>query len=180
LIKEGNAPIATFRCQSDGGLSQARETLVSATGTVKKYGWTARTQFSYGIQWPYDGYGTTTITTTNFARPTDTNGCSGIVLFADRSPSPSPNLGSVGSTPSGATTINTPANHTADGEVLMHRDYSISFYKSLTDSKAGFQGDDIYMVKDNGMATNVPGAFSPSTQPPTTTTDTWILPFRSR
>jgi prepilin-type N-terminal cleavage/methylation domain-containing protein len=189
LIKEGQAPIATFHCPSDGGWTN-RETVLTGSGstTIYKYGWTSLTQFSYGIQFPYDGYATssTGTITNNYARPGDTNGHTGLVLFADRAPSPFPNIGSVGRTLYGATGANTPSNHPNDGEVILRRDFSVNMYKSIVDSKAGYQFDDIYMLRDNGMASDpVATAISldggdPNTKPPTTTTDTFIMPFKSR
>ena len=164
LIQTGCTPGNTFHCPSDTNWTN-RDT----TPGLKKYGWTAPTQFSYGVQWPYDSKGAYT----NAAQPSNTNGVAGLVLFADRAPP----MGWVGRVWGGVTL--TPTNHKNDGEATLRRDSSVSFYRSATDSMAGYQNDNIYGYGGNQMK-------SPPDDPfggwggPATSTDTFIQPYNSR
>lgn len=151
-------PIGAFHCPSDGGWT--------ARATAVKNGWTAKTEFSYGMQFPYakDSSGTA-----NPASLSDPNADSGLVMFADRNPHVT------------ATDAVQPSNHSVDGEAYLKRDNSVSFYKSAgvgtVNFKAGYSGDDIYV---NGA-----GAFGVPTASTSGTTiaakyDTFITPAPSR
>jgi hypothetical protein len=140
--------------------------------------------FSYGVQYPYDAYATSgTPITANAARPSDPNGCPGLVLFADRAPQGLNGTtivtGPVGKSTGGAAVI-APSNHAIDGEVIIRRDYSVAMYKSLTNSKAGFQSDDIYVCQDVAGDNGLTNSTSIQQTPPKTSTDTFIMPFKSR
>ena len=117
---------------------------------AKKFGWAKMTEFSYGIQYPYD-----LTSTTNPANPSNPNCAAGLVIFADRNPG--------GSVTSGTTSVpRTPSNHVQDGETILRKDSTVTFYKNINDSKAGYGNpkkgipkDDIY-VNNAGVAGGLP------------------------
>lgn len=121
-----------FHCPSDG-------TWTKRTAAAK-FGWTAPTEFSYGMHFPYDK---DAAGTESAAKLSNADLDPGIVMFPDRSPGGAvgPNL--------------PPTNHGVHGEAYLKRDYSVSFYKSSEDSKCGYHGDDIY-VNTYGKAGGVP------------------------
>ena len=119
-----------FHCPSDGGWADRNPT--------KKYGWTTLKEFSYGIQYPYDK-----TATVNPANPGSANAVAGLVVLADRNPG--------GSVTSGAN-AKTPSNHTQDGETVLRKDSTVTFYKNANDSRAGFNRDDIYVNNASTVA----------------------------
>jgi prepilin-type N-terminal cleavage/methylation domain-containing protein len=130
LMKENLIGLDAYHCNSDGGWSKR--------GDADRYGWTALTQFSYGIAFPYDGTDSTHL---NLARLSDSNANPSLVIMADRNPytAAPPATGGRGA----------PSNHTADGMALLKRDSSVSFFKvNITTPTygAGYSGDDIYSV----------------------------------
>jgi hypothetical protein len=134
LIKAQMAEERHFRCPLDKGWTPRP----NAPGKEApwKYGWTDLSQFSYGIQYPYDPNGNS-----NPACPYErwNNLNEQFVIMADRNPG-----GSVGPG-------RKPSNH-PDGETVLYRGLSVGFYQSTKDSKASYQNDDIYV-----NAQNVPG-----------------------
>jgi hypothetical protein len=132
LISENLIGKAAFRCPSDVTWTP-RE-------TAAEYGWTAPTQFSYGVHFPYDK---DAAGTESAAKLSDANFNSGLVIFADRSPGGSVNA------------QRSPTNHGYHGEAILKRDSSVTFYKSSADSKCGAKSDDIY-VNTAGLAGGVP------------------------
>lgn len=120
LVSQNLLGSNAFHCPSDGGWTQR--------ANAEKYGWTANTQYSYGVAWPYDG---TSNTVLNPAKLSDANLTASLVVMADRNPFTSTNT-------------TTPSNHTADGEACLRRDTSVFFYRSTVDFKAGYANDNIY------------------------------------
>ena len=158
IIVDGQVGEAAFHCPSDGGWAKR-------TGTnIKKVGWTSNTQFSYGIQFPWDGGPGMTApagSLPNTAMLSDSNCKPTIVMFADRNPN-----GPI-------TATNSPSNHTSDGTTLVRRDTTVAFYNTTSvagvgyngklDSKCGYNADEIYTNKANpgvagGPPCNAPNA----------------------
>jgi len=154
LIKEGNAQVAHFRCPSDSAAGGSPREALTGVG---KYGWTSANQFSYGIQFPYDKNAGGT---DSGSRLSDSNGPAGLVIMADRTPG--------GAVASGRT----PSNHSGDGEAVLRRDTTVSFYRSLNDSKAGFANDEIYAIQGTTHGGGMPVS--------SCSTDTSITPCTSR
>ena len=162
LVRDGMLSIGTFHCLSDSGWLKRTET--------GRYGWTDLRQFSYGLHWPYGMEGSKSnpaalwrpavgeeVTGPAAAGSGHSSLDGSFVIMAERNPG-----GSVGP-------ARNPANHFIDGQAILHRDYSVSFYKSVSDSNAGVGGDDIYTNGD-GVAGGMP----------TSQTDTSITPAPSR
>jgi len=161
LMKENLIGVDAYHCNSDGGWSKR--------GDTEKYGWTALTQFSYGIAFPYDG--TAAGGTANPAKLSDSNANPSLIIMADRNP--------YGATVASPRPI--PANHTADGMAVLKKDSSVSFYKVNAASPtygAGYAGDDIYSTggptgTSQGIPADVGTTFSGNV-------DTIITPVPSR
>lgn len=147
LIDQNLVGQAAFHCPSDGGWTLRLES--------DRFGWTSPTQFSYGVQWPYDGLDEQS---PNPAKLSDSNASPSLVIFTDRNPggSVSPNRQH--------------SNHGADGAAILRKDSSVSFYKNTSNSFGGYGGDDIYTNADGvvgGMPKNTydasitPGASRP-------------------
>ena len=165
LIKENLLGIDAFHCPSDGGWNKRPK-----NNTTDKYGWTDLTEFSYGVAWPYDAPASpVTAANKNQAQLSDSNAVAGLVIFSDRNPG-----GNV-------TASLKPANHSADGEAFLRRDSSVSFYKSIANSKCGYTGDDIYSVggPTGSAITGCPTEPSPSAGF-SASGDTFITPVPSR
>lgn len=102
-----------FICPSDS-------TTDRATSSTKKYGWTALTEFSYGIQYPYGDYGIN-----------DMRLKGRTVIMADRNPGGAVDGGAIKH-----------SNH-EDCVAVLFYDGNVKLYKA-DDSKAGYRGDEIY------------------------------------
>ncbi len=152
LIAEGYIQDIAFHCPSDGGWAQRTST--------DKYGWVSRSNFSYGVQWPYDSEvaGTAPL---NAAPPTSNSLAPGLVVMADRNPYKADG------------TDNVDARHHKDGVSVMTADRNVYFYKFgavATPYNVGFKTDNIYK---NATAATAGGI-------PQTATDTSITPWPSR
>lgn len=152
-----------FQCPSDDGY-KARQTIASgmAGGTAKRYGWVNMNNFSFGVQWcyPVDG-------NSNACDPTGVRMDEMAVIMADRNP---------GGAVSGASgSVIKPSNHPKDGENVMYRGSSVKFFSKTTDSKAGKEGDDIY-VNNNNSISNGPIDKTTSGGEGTAAYDTIIVP----
>ncbi len=123
LVANYEVTARTFQCPSDA-------TTDRASSTPLKYGWTALSEFSYGIQYPYGTYGIN-----------DTALKDRTVIMADRNP---------GGPVDGSTF--THSNHDEGVSVLFY-DGNVTFHKA-NDSLAGYAGDEIYT---NAAGTPVPG-----------------------
>jgi hypothetical protein len=133
LLKENLVGPTSFHCPADKTWTP-RE-------TAAKYGWTAPTQFSYGVHFPYDK---DAAGAESAAKLSDANLAPALVIFADRNPGGSVNAQRI------------PSNHPRwSGESILKKDSSVTFYKSSADSKCGAKGDDIY-VNTAGLAGGVP------------------------
>lgn len=164
LVKENTISANAFKCPSD----------TSSDQPGAGYFFTANTQYSYGIQWPYDG---AAAGGTDNPYSLDNQNLSGAtVIFADRAPGTGSTAAVVNGNISPAVT---PSNHKDTGEILGRRDTSVKKYASINDSKAGYGGDEIYAGGDNGGTV----AGTPGGEPVLTTTggpDTSIVPNPSR
>lgn len=121
LVEQNLIGESAFHCPSDKGWTRRERS--------DKFGWTSPTQISYGVHWPYDGLDERT---PNPAKLSDPDASPSLVIFADRNPG-----GPV-------TADRQPTNHRADGEAILKKDSSVSFYKGTTNSAAGYKDDDIY------------------------------------
>ena len=163
MIASGMLKVEAFHCPSD---SQWTVRPASTTAPTR-YGWTAKTQMSYGLHNPYDG---TAAATPNQAAWT-ANLDGGVVLMADRIPMSGASASKVDGT---VTPPIKPANHDKDGMSMLFAGGSCAFYKVLDptsglpkDSKGGYNGDDIY----------VNGANSTNALPADNATTTLKAPF---
>lgn len=161
LIQQNLVGQAAFHCPSDGGWN-------NRTDTTDKFGWTALTQFSYGVQWPYDSK--TAAGTANPAKLSDSNAQAGLIIFADRNPFKTGSLALSSSV--------TPANHSQDGEAVLKKDSSVSFYKNTINTKAGYSGDDIYL--NGASALDMPVDNTSTTPAVSGMYDSFITPAPSR
>jgi hypothetical protein len=161
LIKAGLAEERHFRCPLDRGWTPRP----NAPGKQApwKYGWTDLSQFSYGIQYPYDPNGNS-----NPACPFNKWSTldEKLVIMADRNPG-----GSVGPG-------RKPSNH-PDGEAVLYRGLSADFYESTQDSKASYHNDDIY-VNNHGQPGAIPVYKGDSGHLETGMEDVSITPYPSR
>lgn len=184
LLKQGllGSPQA-FHCWGDESWNK----FPPQTPTVVRYGqlrseyprysgWTDLTEFSYGMQFPYDA---DEVGTVNAAPPavgrTEKKSASqpatqarlpsrpGLVIFADRNPG-----GSIGDG-------RNPSNHSRDGQNVLRVDGSVTCYNRVTNSKAGIEGDDIYV-----NARGIPGGIPVDSPGTTSGIDTSICPVPSR
>ncbi|MFB3892683.1 MAG: type II secretion system protein [Phycisphaerae bacterium] len=162
LVYQNMVGTGSFHCPSDGSWMQV------TFGTNLKYGWTDYKQFSYGMHWPYDA--ASSGGTANAAKLSDSNGQSGLVVFADRIPKTTSGTAAW----SKVTTSAPPSNHSADGESYARRDTSCGFYQNTTNSLAGYAGDDIY-VNSSG-AVGSASALPVDTSSASGNTDTVIVP----
>jgi prepilin-type N-terminal cleavage/methylation domain-containing protein len=162
LMKAGMAEERHFRCPSDTGWT-AR---LNAPGkqVTWRYGWGDLSQFSYGIQYPYDPNGNAN-PACPYNRWNSLN--ERLVIMADRNPG-----GSVQT----ISPIRKPSNH-PDGEAILYRGLSADFYESKQDSKASYQNDDIY-VNSDGQVGAVPKDKADAQYDPGT--DVNIVPYPSR
>ncbi len=156
VIDRGDLTHTAFKCPAD-------EDWTARTST-DRYGWSALTEFSYGIHYPYssDGAGTA-----NPADPKARDATSArrltyrenLVLFADRNPG-----GAVDGT------AIEHSNHGGDysGCAVVTRVGNVTSLRSATDSKV-WSGDDIY-IDEGDTASPVPDS----------KTDTVITPQVSR
>ena len=132
LIYRGVCQENYFRCSMDEGYKQ-RQTIASGVdgGKYKRYGWTEMNQFSYGVQWCYPD-----ANNKNPCDPVSANMDEKAVIMAERNPG--------GAVSENGTKIK-PSNHPNDGMNVLYRDGHVEFYPKTTDSKAGKDGDDIYV-----------------------------------
>ena len=145
-----------FRCPSDSGWT--RRTTTSA------YGWTAKTEFSYGIQWPFSG---TVSTNLSLGVPYGKTRQDLLVIMADRNP------GNSGAGV-GVSASRSPSNHPELGANGVDAGGNLMQYDKIADSKGGMNRDDIY--SDQG--TTVTGRTYDNV--PDSTSDTVISPVTSR
>lgn len=122
-----------FQCPADIGYkSRQMDANISLSGKAKKYawkyGWSSMNQFSYGIQWCYPDSNNK-----NACDPVSVNMDEMAVIMADRNPG------------SGISEKNLPSNHPKEGTNVLYRGGNVKFYEKTTDSKAGKDGDDIYV-----------------------------------
>jgi hypothetical protein len=122
------APSA-FHCPSDGRWT--------GRTSAKAAGWTSPYQYSYGVHFPYDK---DAAGKENPVKLSDDGMDGGIVIMSDLNP---------GGPVTSAGTIRQPSNHPSEGEVILYRAGNAAFYKSTKDSKAGANGDDIYVNEKN-------------------------------
>ena len=159
LIRDGMISIGTFHCPSDSGWARRV--------TTNKYGWEFPKEFSYGIHYPYASNATGVL---NPAALSNTNMDGGFPIMADRMPLDSTQHDAavfVGTVP--------PSNHFKDGEALLSKGISVSFYKNADDSKGGLNNDELYKSNKNGTPANsVGGLPGVNDAPDTSITDTSI------
>ncbi|MEN6663908.1 MAG: type II secretion system protein [Phycisphaerae bacterium] len=144
LIAEQYVPDSAFKCPGDSGWAQR--------SSSDKYGWVSRSNFSYGIQWPYASDGTNT----NPAAISSNSLAPGVVIMADLNP----------------TNVAKGPNH-QEGIMVMTADKNVSYYKPATTAAAnlaGFKNDNIYKNVTAAVAGGIPQS----------ATDTSITPSPAR
>jgi prepilin-type N-terminal cleavage/methylation domain-containing protein len=158
LIARGDFTDNAFKCPGDAGWT-ARPSDVTGTN---RYGWSAATEFSYGIHYPYSGNGADNPADPNARHTTLARRLlykENLVLFADRNP---------GGAVDGTTVVHTNHGGPEGGCIVVARAGNTKFFQCAANSVAGF-GDDIYTDEGN-TAKPVPDS----------TTDTVITPQASR
>jgi hypothetical protein len=124
MMKEDLVPEMAFICPADSAYTD-RE---SPTGAPRKYGWSDSSNFSYGMQSPYDANGNMN------PWAEDMNGS--VVVFADKNPG------------GPLTATRKPSNHKKLGTAYLIAAGSVGFHDDPTSSMCGMNGDDIYSVQD--------------------------------
>ena len=158
LIQAGYVNTAIFHCQADSGW-QARQ-------SDHPYGWTALTDVSYGIQYPFQGYTSGSSPYPNPGWPGNKSRLDLLVIMADRNPGGT--VGQAGKSHS---------NHPDIGCNAMNAIGNVVQYDNSSDSKAGIKGNDIY-VTDTSLGSTTTGTVIAGF--PRSNEDTVITPLISR
>lgn len=149
LIVTGRVSASAFHCQGDAGWKPRQSTLT--------YGWTALTDVSYGVQFPFEGYISGTTLVQNKGWPGSKTRQDRLVVMADRNPG-------------GSVTSGMPhSNHPDIGCNAVDAGGNVVQYDFPGDSKCGMNSNDIYA--DNSAS----GRYFPRG-----TDDTVITPLKSR
>ncbi len=172
MIKNGSIQEDHFVCASDKQ-QKDRKDCESSTTNVKKYGWNAWENFSFGMHKPYD------TNMNSHKSPLTTSKSGNFVIFADKNYRDDQKAGSVYYRSDNDR--RKPGNHPRDG--LNYLTYGASVQKARYDegrvevfSTVGVNGDDIYLAGDNAGQQSPKDAVA--TANPTLDTDTFILPWQ--
>ncbi len=138
LIKEGLVTTNAFQCPADKDHSDRKNP--DSSQSPKKFGWYESNNYSYGMQWPYDG---TSATEQNMA-PFEEDMEGAVVIFADQNP------GNI------LSATQKPSNHGSLGTCFLIASGSVNTLSDPESSECGMNGDDIYSIQDGSDGKGMP------------------------
>jgi prepilin-type N-terminal cleavage/methylation domain-containing protein len=134
LIKQDLVVEESFQCPADGDWIARKDSAgLVGDSRPKEFGWYETDNFSYGVQWAYDGNGSAA----NPAPWSDALPAS-VVVFADQNP---------GGAVSDAVDGLLPSNHETLGTSYLTAAGNVGFCDVDDGSQCGKNGDDIYTVQ---------------------------------
>ena len=177
MVAEAMIQDTAFQCPSDKDWAQRHRRYKDRNNEFWQYGWTRATQFSFGIQWPYDAVSEPSGDDESAERnpaPFTSNLSGPVVVFADRSPVAEDEHVGVNDgydyedDPDNPTKVEDaiivrPSHHPKDGENVLTMGGQVRFHKERgrernpMDSRAGRNGDDIYTSNEDTTSPFLPG-----------------------